>query len=72
MKEVDDKLEDVAGFLGLAIKELEAANKQLKQDSNQFYIDCMEEMCVQSLAPENYERWEAVKEGLKISRKHLG
>lgn len=72
MKKVNDKLEDVAGFLGLAIKELNDVKTQLSQDSDNFWLDAVEEMCVESLSPEKFEMWEKVKEQLKITRKHIG
>lgn len=34
-------------------------------------IEKMQSMCEESLSPDNFERWEKVKEGLELVRKNL-
>ncbi len=34
-------------------------------------LDLIDKMCIESLSPEVFEKWEAVKEQLKVNRKLL-
>ena len=66
-----DEQESVS-YLGL-FWELEHAksfaNSFCKND--QYIIDKMNDMCTESLSPDNFINWESVKDGLKLVRRQL-